>query len=89
MEDYVAEAATPRIGRPTLVIHDLADAEVPWSEGERYALGLRAGRMLTVTGLGHHKIVDAPEVLDAGMAWLRGEHVGEHLQAAGSLKGRW
>ena len=46
-------------------------------------------RLLTVTGLGHHKLVDAPEVIAAGLRFLDGgTHVGEHVQAAGTLKAR-
>lgn len=85
MRDCRAEAATPHIRVPTLVIHDLADADVAWGEGERYALQIPGARMLTVSGLGHHRVVDAPEVLEAGLGFLAGAHPGEHLQAARAL----
>ena len=85
MSAYHAESAAPLMQLPVLVIHDVADRDVPWSEGERYALKVARSRLLTVSGLGHHRVVDAPEVLQAGMAFLRGAVVGEHLQAAGSL----
>lgn len=87
MADYTAEAAAPRLRMPTLVVHDLCDRDVPWSEGERFALAVEGARLLTVSGLGHHKVVDAPAVLNAGLAFLGGDaDIGEHLQGAGTLR---
>jgi pimeloyl-ACP methyl ester carboxylesterase len=89
MRSYHVETAAAHLQVPVLVIHDIADREVPGSEGERYALKVPGARMLTVSGLGHHRVVDAPEVRSAGMAFLQGAPVGEHLQAAASLHSRW
>lgn len=89
MQAYHPEAAAAGLHIPLLVVHDVADTEVPWSEGERYALRTPGARMLTVEGLGHHRVVDAPEVLSAGMAFLQGQPVGERRLAAASLGARW
>ena len=36
-DDLQAHRNAPRIARPALIVHDVEDREVPWSEGERYA----------------------------------------------------
>ena len=69
----------PLIGRPALIVHDLDDREVPWSEGERYARHWPAARLLTTTGLGHNRIVDDRAVIDSALRFLRGEAVGERV----------
>ena len=53
------------LGLPCLIVHDLDDLEVPWGDGELYARHWSSSRLLTTRGLGHHEIVDAPEVIDA------------------------
>lgn len=89
MTDYNAEAAAAKLRKPMLIVHDLTDRDVPWSEGERFALAVEGARLMTVAGLGHHKVVDAPEVLEAGLAFLGGDPgIGEHLQEAGTLRAR-
>jgi len=71
------------LGQPCLIVHDLDDFEVPWGEGELYAYHWHSARLLTTQGLGHHKVLDAPEVIDAVLAFTRGERVGERI--VGSL----
>ena len=75
----------PSLGQPGLIVHDLDDREVPWEEGERYARYWRGARLLTTQGLGHHRILDAPEVVDATLAFLRGEAVGDRVVASPNL----
>jgi pimeloyl-ACP methyl ester carboxylesterase len=75
----------PALGQPGLVVHDLDDREVPWEEGERYARYWPGARLLTTQGLGHHRILDAPEVIDATLAFLRGECVGNRVVASPNL----
>lgn len=75
----------PSLGQPGLIVHDLGDREVPWEEGERYARYWRGARLLTTQGLGHHKILDAAEVVDATLAFVRGEEVGERVVASPNL----
>lgn len=74
-----AHVAAPRIGRPALIVHDLADREVPWAEGERYARYWPDARLLTTQGLGHHRIVDDTAVIDAALRFLQGGVVGERV----------
>jgi pimeloyl-ACP methyl ester carboxylesterase len=80
-----AHLKAPRIGRPALIVHDLADAEVPWAEGERYARHWPDARLMTTTGLGHHRIVDDRAVIDAGLAFLQGKTVGDRVVSSPNL----
>jgi pimeloyl-ACP methyl ester carboxylesterase len=73
------------LGQPGLIVHDLDDADVPWDEGERYARHWPGARLLTTQGLGHHRVLDAPEVVEAVLAFARGEVVGERVVASANL----
>jgi pimeloyl-ACP methyl ester carboxylesterase len=73
------------LGQPGLIVHDLDDREVPWEEGERYARYWPGARLLTTQGLGHHRILDAPEVIEATLTFLRGECVGDRVVASPNL----
>lgn len=85
MRAFSAQHIVPTLGLPALIVHDLADREVPWEEGERYARFWPGARLLSVDGLGHHKIVTAPEVLDAGLRFMRGEVLGERVVSTQQL----
>lgn len=84
-EEVTAQHLGPRLSTPALIVHDLADREVPWEEGERHARYWRGARLLSVTGLGHHRIVDDAAVIDAGRRFLRGETVGEPVVSTPAL----
>jgi len=73
------------LGQPTLVVHDLDDTDVPWGEGERYARFCTGARLYTTQGLGHRRVLDAPEVIDAAFAFLRGETVGARVVGSPDL----
>lgn len=75
----------PALGHPCLIVHDLEDAEVPWGDGELYARHWHNARLLTTQGLGHHKVLDAPEVIEAVLAFARGEHRGERVVSSPNL----
>jgi pimeloyl-ACP methyl ester carboxylesterase len=66
-------------GQPCLIVHDLDDGDVPWAEGERYAQHWPGARMLTTQGLGHRRVLVAPEVMATVLAFIRGEPVGTHV----------
>ena len=80
-----AHLHAPHIARPALIVHDLGDREVPWAEGERYARHWHGARLLTTMGLGHHRILDAPEVIDGSLRFLRGDTVGERVVSSPNL----
>lgn len=75
----------PALGQPGLIVHDLDDTDVPWEEGERYARHWPDARLLTTEGLGHHHIVDAPEVIEAALAYLRGDDIGTRVVGSANL----
>jgi pimeloyl-ACP methyl ester carboxylesterase len=76
----------PALGQPCLIVHDLDDFEVPWGEGELYARHWHNASLLTTQGLGHHKILDSPEVIDAVLAFTRGERVGNRIVASPNIE---
>ncbi|MDR6841035.1 alpha/beta hydrolase [Pseudoxanthomonas sacheonensis] len=75
----------PFIARPALVVHDLEDREVPWAEGERYARYWPQARLLTTTGLGHHRVAAEPQVIADALRFLKGESVGERVVSSPNL----
>jgi pimeloyl-ACP methyl ester carboxylesterase len=83
--DLQVHQHVPSLGQPGLIVHDLDDREVPWEEGERYARFWPGARLLTTQGLGHHRILDAAEVIDATLAFVRGESVGDRVVASPNL----
>jgi pimeloyl-ACP methyl ester carboxylesterase len=84
-DEQQAHRNAPAIGRPALIVHDLEDRDVPWCEGERYARYWPDSRLLTTRGLGHRRVLDDGAVIAAGMRFLHGEEVGEHLVSSPNL----
>jgi len=84
-EEQQAHRTAPVIGRPALIVHDLEDRDVPWSEGERYARYWPDSRLLTTRGLGHRRVLDDEAVIGAVMRFLRGEAVGERAVSSPNL----
>lgn len=79
IDELMVERRLPALGQPALIVHDLDDADVPWAEGERYARLWPGARLYTTQGLGHRRVLDAPEVIDAALAFVRGEPVGQRV----------
>jgi pimeloyl-ACP methyl ester carboxylesterase len=73
------------LAAPGLIVHDIGDRDVSWSEGERYALHWPGARLLTTQGLGHNRILDDARTIDAALAFARGETVGDHVQGSPGL----
>lgn len=73
------------LATPALVVHDLQDAVVPWSEGERYARHWPHARLLTTNGLGHHALVRDAGVILAALCFLRGDAVGTRVVSSPNL----
>lgn len=80
-----AHVNAPKIARPALIVHDVEDREVPWSEGERYARFWRDSRLLSTRGLGHNRVLDDAGVIAATLRFLRGENVGERVVSSPNL----
>lgn len=53
-----------------LVIHDSDDRFIPHREGAELADTWPGGQMITTTGLGHHRILRDPEVIDSAIAFI-------------------
>jgi pimeloyl-ACP methyl ester carboxylesterase len=85
VEDLQAHNFAPRIARPALIVHDVEDREVPWSEGERYARFWSDSRLLSTRGLGHNRIVDDAGVIAAAIRFLHGETVGDRVVSSPNL----
>ncbi len=84
-DELQAQNNAPRIGRPALIVHDIEDREVPWSEGERWARYWNDSRLLSTRGLGHNRIADDDGVITAALRFLRGETVGERVVSSPNL----
>jgi pimeloyl-ACP methyl ester carboxylesterase len=83
--ELLPERNAPRIACPVLVVHDLEDREVPWGEGERWARYWPGARLLSTRGLGHHRILDDPGVIIAGLDFLAGRTVGQRVVSTHDL----
>ena len=80
-----AHVNVPFIACPALVVHDIEDKEVPWAEGERYARYWPQARLISTTGLGHHRVASEPEVIADALRFLQGETVGERVVSSPNL----
>lgn len=84
-DEFQAQNNAPRIGRPALIVHDVADREVPWDEGERYARFWPGARLVSTRGLGHNRIAQDEAVIASALRFLRGEVVGERVVSTAAL----
>lgn len=85
VRELTAHVRVPSLALPALIVHDLADSEVPWEEGESYARHWPGARLLSTEGLGHSRIVNDPAVIEAGLRFLRGEIVGARVTSSPNL----
>lgn len=85
-DEQRAERAAPAIGRPALIVHDVADPVVPWSEGESYARHWPRSRLLSTRGLGHSRVLSEPAVIEAAVRFLHGDDVGQPVVATPNLR---
>jgi pimeloyl-ACP methyl ester carboxylesterase len=53
-----------------LVFHDRGDFRVPLKDGEAIVRAWPGGELVTTRGLGHHKILRAPEVISQAVPFL-------------------
>jgi pimeloyl-ACP methyl ester carboxylesterase len=64
IESFDVATFVGRIDAPVLVVHDTEDVEVPYVNGTRLS-ELFGAPMLTTSGLGHRRILFAPDVVSA------------------------
>ncbi len=69
--ELAAETLLPGLRLPALVIHDVEDREVPFSEGESIVRAWPGARLVATRGLGHHRILWNPGVVAAAVGFVR------------------
>jgi len=73
---FEVPALAPTLDAPLLVVHDRGDAEVPWQQGKVIAQSWPGAEMLMTDGLGHRRILHAPEVLASAVAFVAARTAG-------------
>jgi pimeloyl-ACP methyl ester carboxylesterase len=71
----------PRLKTPALVIHDRADAVVPWAQGAALARAWPGARLLTTEGLGHGRILESDAATRAAADFVAGRSAVASLAA--------
>lgn len=64
---------------PTLVVHDRQDRQTSYDESLALVRGLPDARLVTTNGLGHHRVLREPRVIDAVAAFVDGAGLVEEL----------
>lgn len=83
VETYEVGTFLARIAKPTLLIHDEGDQDVPFSRAEAIVAQAPHVELLRTQGLGHRKIVVAPKAIKAAVAFIARDLV--PAERAGSL----
>lgn len=73
---------TPWMETPLLIVHDEADAEVPFEDGRLYASTWPEAHLVPTYGLGHRRILRDPEVVQRASSFLAERVVGETQRRA-------
>ena len=63
MAGFEPAAVGPRIGVPTLVVHDRGDSVNRFADGEAFARAISDARLVATEGLGHRKLLQDAHVL--------------------------
>jgi pimeloyl-ACP methyl ester carboxylesterase len=64
------DAVGPRIGLPTLVVHDRDDRVNRFADGVAYRDAIAGARLIATEGLGHRRILKEPAVLQEVVAFI-------------------
>jgi pimeloyl-ACP methyl ester carboxylesterase len=73
MDELDVRPDAARFAAPILVVHDVGDQVVPIDNGAAIAALAPQGRLLETHGLGHRRVLRAPEVLAALIPFIAGE----------------
>jgi pimeloyl-ACP methyl ester carboxylesterase len=69
------EAEVDRVGSSlpvkALLIHDLLDKEIPYGDAHRILSRWQGAHLITTEGLGHRRILQAPDVVRHALSFLR------------------
>lgn len=71
-EELEVERIGARVSGRALIVHDCADAIVPWRQGLRVAQAWPGARLMLTTGLGHGRILQDDEVTRAAASFISG-----------------
>jgi predicted alpha/beta hydrolase family esterase len=71
MRQFEPAAVGPRVRVPTLVVHDRGDSVNRFADGEAFRDAIAGARLVATEGLGHRKMLQAPEVLQAVAAFAK------------------
>jgi len=63
MPSFEPAAVGPRIAQPTLLVHDRDDRVNAFADSEAYRDAIAGAKLVATRGLGHRKVLQAPEVL--------------------------
>lgn len=69
-EDIDVRRLATQLRIPGLIVHDTADPDVPWSEGQSLATAWPGATLHSTDGLGHHAILRHPAVVDRVVEFL-------------------
>jgi pimeloyl-ACP methyl ester carboxylesterase len=83
MEDVRAERLASAMRGPLLVVHDADDRDVPVACGEAIARAWPGAELLRTSGLGHRRILRAPEVVKAIVRFVAQGHPRDAATAGG------
>ncbi|MDB4882297.1 MAG: hydrolase, partial [Gemmatimonadetes bacterium] len=65
VSSFAIDALATAVTIPVLIVHDTDDDEVPYANGIRFAELLPSARLVTTSGLGHRRVLFAPDVVSA------------------------
>jgi pimeloyl-ACP methyl ester carboxylesterase len=72
-DDMRMERAAASLHLPALIVHDPADRQAPIEPVRAIAEAWADARLIEVDGLGHNRILGAPELIEAAVAFLGAE----------------
>lgn len=70
MPHFEPAAVGPRIAQPALLVHDCNHRVNRFADGEAYRDAIADARLMATQGLGHRRVLQAPDVLDEVMKFL-------------------
>jgi pimeloyl-ACP methyl ester carboxylesterase len=68
--EFELPAAVAKVCAPALVIHDKEDREVNYGSGLALARAWRGARLVSTSGLGHRRVLRAPEVVQDAVDFI-------------------
>jgi pimeloyl-ACP methyl ester carboxylesterase len=70
MSELVVPRLAAGLSTPALVVHDRADAEVPWNDGAAIATAWPGARLVATEGLGHRRILRDRHVVSGAASFV-------------------